>query len=125
MSLVNDVNSLKFKISDKKFVTNVVQELISACLNNADYFSTDNSDIGSRFYESFKKIIDLVKSSCDVVNEIEKFAISYDFDGTTPGSGYRSFVYIHESALLHTHKLCRFVTENRESWFFRKYEYMR
>lgn len=124
MSLV-DVDSLKFKISDKKFVDNIVQELISACLNNADYFSTDNSDIGSRFFESFKKIIDLVKSSCVVVNEIEKFAVLYDFDESTPGSGYRSFVYNHESALLHTLKLCRYIIENRESWFFRKYEYMR
>jgi hormone-sensitive lipase len=120
-----DVESLKFKISDKKFVENVVQELISACVNNADYFSTDNSDIGSRFYESFKKIIDLVKSSFDVVNEIEKFVGLYDFDDSTPGSGYRSFVYIHEAALLHTHRICVHIIENRESWFFRKHEYVR
>lgn len=120
-----DVGSLKFKISDKSSVENLVQELISACVNNADYFSTDNSDIGSRFHDNFKKIIDLIKTSLVVVNEIETFAGSYDFDENTPGSGYRSFVYIHEAALRHTHKLSTQVINNRDSWFFRKHDLVR
>lgn len=127
MSPLNDVYGLKFKVSDRNLVENVMHNLISACRNNEDYFSSkDNSRADkSEFDGLFRKICDLVESSMKTVKKIEKFAGLYDFDEQTPGNGYWSFVFIYEAAMSHTLSVCEDLVKKRDSWRFQRRSYVK
>lgn len=125
MGTQNDDSSLKFKIPDKHFVENVIHDLLSACRNNADYFSHDNSDGRSGFDGIFRKLSERVESSVITVRKIEGFAGLYDFDEKSPGNGYWSFVFIYEAALIHARRVCVDVIDKRDSWFFRRNVYVK
>lgn len=117
MSTLNDVSSLKFKVSDRISDDILIDDLISACRNNADYYSSDKS---SDFAGVFIQISDLVKSSVVTVRKIVSFAGLFDFDEATPGNGYWSFVFLYEAALNHSLQVCEVIIQNRDSWLFRR-----
>lgn len=60
-----------------------------------------------------------------LITEIEEFMAEYDFDASTPGNGFRSFLMVFESAVHHSMKLSKYVTENRSGLLFRTNIYMK
>jgi Hormone-sensitive lipase (HSL) N-terminus len=71
--------------------------------------------------ETFKSLVDNVAETRLIVQEIQGFAGNYDLDATTtPGNGYRSFVYIVEKAAENTLKVVESLIKNRGRIFFRK-----
>lgn len=109
--------------SDEKY--SIVDELIRGCVSNAAFYDTDKTLIGSKMHAIFNKAAEFLKKLLPVTKSIEDFAGIYDFDEETPGNGYRSFVHIFNSAVIHTEKICKYVTVNRGNLLFRKSAYLK
>lgn len=101
----------------------VWEALKSIIFNNIDYYKTDDSANGLKMHAALLGIIDLVDEARPLVVEIESICKLYDFDDATPGNGYRSFIKIFDSAINHTFKIVKYVTESRSSLLFRKNTY--
>lgn len=99
------------------------EALKSIVCNNIDYYKSDESMNGLKLHGAFLGIIDNLDEAQPLIQEIEFFCKSYDFDATTPGNGYRSFIKIFDCAINHTLKIVKYVTENRSSLLFRKNNY--
>lgn len=54
------------------------------------------------------------------VEQIQEFVADYDLDAHTPGSGYRSFIYIVEKAAEKIEKIVKNILKNRQKVFFRR-----
>lgn len=50
---------------------------------------------------------------------------TYDFDESTPGNGYRSFVVFVQACFKHALELCNYVAVNKDSIIFRKGIYVK
>lgn len=72
---------------------------------------------------SYKLLIEIVSKSNPIFKKIDAFAPQYDFDETSPGNGYRSFVYVYEKAVERTLNLCEIIQEKRSGFFYRKCYY--
>jgi hormone-sensitive lipase len=101
----------------------VWEALKSIILNNIDYYKSDESNNGIKIHGAFLGIIDSIDEGRPLIVEIESFYKLYDFDDVTPGNGYRSFIKIFESAINHTLKIVKYVTESRSKILFRKTTY--
>ena len=101
----------------------VWEALKSIIFNNIDYYKSDDSANGLKIHGALLGIIDLIEEARPLVVEIESIYKLYDFDDVTPGNGYRSFIKIFESAINHTFKIVKYVTESRSSLLFRKNTY--
>lgn len=119
--------NVNFKISEEvtKRKYESVNELIRMCQINIDYYKSDKSFVGSRMCSNFEKIVELLNVSVPIIREIDSFAHLYDYDEHTPGNGYRSFIFIFDSALQYSIKICQYITENRASLLFRKSLYLK
>lgn len=95
-----------------------ISELINVVNDNLEFFKNDKS--GQIFCESFRSLLEIVTQIIPIIENIESFASEYDFDEKTPGNGYRSFVYLVESAVRRVLKICEHVRNKRENIFFRK-----
>lgn len=95
------------------------------CKNNVEYFSTDDTENGLRLHHAFVSLIDHLEVARNYVTEIKEFAHEYDFDETTPGNGYRSFLLVVRSCITHSLKLSSYIMQNRSSLLFRKSMYMK
>jgi hormone-sensitive lipase len=124
MSFSDGVN---FKISKsmmtKKYES--VNELVGICGENFNYYQNDKTFVGSRMCSNFEKLKEFLQKSVPVIKEIETFAHTYDFDDETPGNGYRSFIFIYESAVDYSMKVCHYINDNRRSLLFRKSLYQK
>jgi len=119
----DEIDSAIRKATEEKYV--IINGLIDMSVSNVEYYSLDQSSLGVKLHAIFKKLIDVLNKSVPVIREIESFAAEYDFDAMTPANGYRSFVYIFNSAVKHTEKICKYITDNRASLLFRKSSYMK
>lgn len=108
---------------DEKY--EIIQELIKMCASNVDFYKADQSSVGVKLTSAFSKVAEMLEKSVPVIKEIESFAGLYDFDEKIQANGYRSFVYIFNCAVIHTEKICRYITESRASLLFRKSLYMK
>lgn len=117
------LNSAITNGADEKYY--IVDGLIRMSVSNAEFYQHDQSSVGVKLHAIFEKIVDFLEKSLPVIQQIEGFAGQYDFDQHTRGNGYRSFVYIFDSAAKHTEKICQYITENRGNLLFRKSSYMR
>ncbi|XP_075976772.1 hormone-sensitive lipase isoform X2 [Anticarsia gemmatalis] len=96
------------------------EALKDSCQNNATYFQPDDSENGQRLYQGFMTLIDHVDTVWPLVDHVRKVAPQYDFDAVSPGNGYRSFVSVVDSCVLHGLKLSRQVNTSRDALLFRK-----
>ncbi|XP_047533737.1 hormone-sensitive lipase isoform X8 [Vanessa atalanta] len=96
------------------------EALKDSCQNNATYFHPDDSENGQRLYQGFMTLIDHIDTVWPLVDHVRKVAPSYDFDAKSPGNGYRSFVSVVDSCVLHGLKLSRQVCTGRDALLFRK-----
>lgn len=95
------------------------------CHNNAQFFKTHDNETGLRLHGAFLALIDHVEAVKPAVDFIRRAAASFDFDESTPGNGYASFVSVVDACIRHGVKLCKQVCINRDSFFFRASYYMR
>ncbi|XP_022826508.1 hormone-sensitive lipase [Spodoptera litura] len=96
------------------------EALKDSCQNNATYFQPDDSENGQRLYQGFMTLMDHVDTVWPLVDHVRKVAPQYDFDSKSPGNGYRSFVSVVDSCVLHGLKLSRQVNTSRDALLFRK-----
>lgn len=120
---VTELNSTIRNDADQKYY--IIDELIRMSVSNVEFYKSDRSFVGLKMHASFAKAIEFLEKSVMVTKKIENFAADYDFDGDTPGNGYRSFIHIFTAAVKHTEKICKYVTENRGYLLFRKSVYMK
>lgn len=96
------------------------EALKDSCHNNATFFQPDDSENGQRLYQGFMTLIDHIDTVWPLVDHVRKVAPLYDFDASSPGNGYRSFVSVVDSCVLHGLKLSRQVCTGRDALLFRK-----
>ncbi|KOB68682.1 putative hormone-sensitive lipase, partial [Operophtera brumata] len=96
------------------------EALKDSCQNNATYFQPDDSENGQRLYQGFMTLMDHIDTVWPLVDHVRKVAPLYDFDSKSPGNGYRSFVSVVDSCVLHGLKLSRQVCTGRDALLFRK-----
>lgn len=99
------------------------EALKSIICNNIDFFKSDESTNGLKLHGAFLGIIDQVDEARPLYQEVQSFCKLYDFDEKLKGNGYRSFLKIFDSAINHTFKITKYVTENRSGLLFRKGSY--
>lgn len=120
-------DEIKFRINEsvsaKKYEK--VDELIKLCVNNDEFYRHDKSFAGSRMCIAFEKLNDNLEKSSPIIREVESFAHLYDYDESTPGNGYRSFIFIFDAALDYSMKVCQYINDNRGSLLFRKSVYIK
>ena len=108
-------------VCENNFV--MYEALKSIIFNNIDFFKNDESTNGLKLHGAFLGIIDLIDEAQPLYKEVEGFCKIYDFDERLKANGYRSFLKIFDSAINHTLKILKYVTENRSSLLFRKNAY--
>jgi hormone-sensitive lipase len=123
----DNTNVINSTISESNAINvcDTVIELTKLCQNNENFFKNDKTVAGSRILIAFERLKEFLGLSMPVVKEIESFAHTYDYDAKTPGNGYRSFIFIYESALEYSMRVCKYITENRGSLLFRKSLYLK
>lgn len=95
------------------------------CINNANYFETDDSENGQRLHGAYIGLIDHLANARNYVTKIRTFVHEYDFNENVPGNGYRSFLLVVRSCINHGIKLSSYVMQHRSSILFRKSMYMK
>lgn len=88
-----------------------------------DSFKSDPRRL--ELYKITQSVEESVKNLKLVSKEIESFAGNYDLDESSPGNGYRSFVYIVEKATEKTLAVCGKIHDNHTKFFFREKFYER
>lgn len=99
-------------------------QLITVCKDNRQYFESDKSEMGHRFFNQFESMIDHLAAARRYVSEFKGFMHQYDFDDQTPGNGYRSLVNCVHSAIEYCIKVCKYIAKNRKSFLFRRSVYI-
>lgn len=113
-------NGSKDSIENTSSLYAMYDVLKELCQNNADYFKTDDSELGKKLEVSFESLYASINAVAPLVDEIRKAAVQYDFDKDTPGNGYHSFVTVVDAFIVYGVKICRQICVNRSSYFFRK-----
>ena len=94
-------------------------KLLDLINNNVEFFNNDN-----QLKNSLRLLNQSFHNVAVSASEVKKFAHLYDFDKSTPGNGYRSFLSVFYSAVNHlTELLCK-ITANREKYLFNKATYV-
>jgi hormone-sensitive lipase len=106
-------------------IHNVMDALISLCESNAEVFRLDDSESGQRLSAAFYAMTDHISTLRPLIEQVRAVAPSYDFDSNTPGNGYRSFVTIVDSFIIHGMGLARKVEASKKNIFFRKTIFMK
>lgn len=124
---VKSNDEINFKINQtiegKKY--DKIQDLIKLCEVNENFYKNDKTFAGTRMYMAFEKLNENLIKAEPVLREVDGFAYTYDYDESTPGNGYRSFIFIFESALDYSMKTCQYINDNRGSLLFRKSNYLK
>lgn len=102
----------------------MINELRKSILENTEYYRRAKVD-KLRFRQSLHVLLATVDRISDVSKTINDFAFEYDLDDKTKGNGHHSFVYVCDKAIERTAKICRDITERRESFFFRLSSYQK
>lgn len=118
---------INFQISESTTVRKYEKayELIKLCMSNVEFYKQDQTVTGSRMTAAFEKLHDYLVKAVPVTRVIDSFAHIYDYDESTPGNGFRSFMFIFEAALDYSVKTCQYINENRGSLLFRKSVYLK
>lgn len=98
-----------------------VDRLKDLCVNNANYFSKDSSENGQRIYISCRAMTDATDLMWPKILMINNDATLFDFDESTPGNGYRSFLQVIQLAMNLSLNVNEKVLQKRDSVLFRKH----
>lgn len=95
-------------------------DLSEIVLNNLEYFQRAEVKSGQRLHQLFQHLSEVLEKIKPIITKFELFVKDYDFNDATPGNGYRSFLFVLDSAVKCSLRNCVNVKENREKFFFRK-----
>lgn len=98
-------------------------QLMKVCENNREYFNKGKGQLEAQMSENFRRIQEFLKQLELLIKELESFAGEYDFDESTPGNGYRSFIFIFDAAVKYVERVSTCVVEKRGKLLFRKSSY--
>ncbi|XP_062134093.1 hormone-sensitive lipase isoform X2 [Drosophila sulfurigaster albostrigata] len=101
------------------------QKLYCDCRELAAYFAKDQSEYGQRLHAAHIAWQDFIVLANRLVMQIDAFAHEYDLDASTPGNGYRSFIYVTNACIAHGRSICQQLHATRATLFFRKKFYMK
>ncbi|KAM8713679.1 hypothetical protein ACLKA7_013925 [Drosophila subpalustris] len=100
-------------------------KLYGDCREHAAYFAKDPTEYGQRLHAAHIAWQDFIVLANRLVLQIDAFAHEYDFDESTPGNGYRSFIYVTNACISHGRSICQQLLTTRDTLFFRKKFYMK
>lgn len=100
-------------------------KLYRDCQVHAEYFAKDHTEYGQRLHAAHIAWQDFIVLANRLVLQIDAFAHEYDFDASTPGNGYRSFIYVTNACINHGSNICLQLLATRSTLFFRKKFYMK
>lgn len=100
-------------------------KLYGDCREQAAYFAKDPTEYGQRLHAAHIAWQDFIVLANRLVLQIDAFAHEYDFDESTPGNGYRSFIYVTNACISHGRSICQQLLATRATLFFRKKFYMK
>lgn len=124
---VKSDDEIKFQINKtiegKKYEK--IRDLMEICVSNEKFYKNDKSFAGTRMYMAFEKVNENLIKAEPILREVDSFVHLYDYDESTPGNGYRSFIFIFEAALDYSMKTCQYINDNRGSLLFRKSTYLK
>lgn len=103
----------------------VYDELVEICQDNCQYFESDGSEMGQRFYDQFNCLLNQIAAARQYVTEFNGFAHEYDFDDRTPGNGYRSLVKVMHAAIEYCIRISSYIAKNRRYLLFRRSVYIK
>ena len=92
---------------------------------NADYFCDCPGANNERFFNAFYQLFQHLGPVASGVERLLSIASLFDYDSTTPGNGYRSFIKVIHKCCLRILALSRYITVYRESYLFRAKHYSR
>uniref|UniRef100_A0A1I8PMQ6 Hormone-sensitive lipase n=1 Tax=Stomoxys calcitrans TaxID=35570 RepID=A0A1I8PMQ6_STOCA len=101
------------------------RELLLVCQEQALHFKDDVTEKGQRLQAALVVWQDFIIMSDGLVRQIETFASNYDFDESTPGNGYRSFISVADSCIDYGLTICKNLSNSKSTLFFRKKSYMK
>ncbi|ALC41362.1 CG11055 [Drosophila busckii] len=101
------------------------KQLYENCHEHAAYFVKDNTEYGQRLHAAHIAWQDFIVLANRLVLQIESFAHEYDLDASTPGNGYRSFIYVTNACITHGRNICQQLLSTRGTLFFRKKFYVK
>lgn len=96
----------------------MTDKLIRLSLDNQKFFQSSKN--GVKFVEASNTIIKTLVKLEPLVDEVRSFAGNYDFDKQTPGNGYRSFVFLVDTAVKKTWNVSKKIHHKRKNFFFCK-----
>lgn len=106
-------------------IHNMMETLTTLCHENGEAFRLDDGESGQRLSAAFFAITDHIATLIPLVDQVRDVSPKYDFDADTPFNGYRSFISIVETFVIHAVKLTREVGTSKNNIFFRKSVYMK
>lgn len=100
--------------------TSSYDKLTELCKENVIYFTNNERNGSPAIANSFEQLFENIGCIKPLVNELRNVCHLYDFDPSTPGNGYRSYVTVVDLFIDHCIKICNQMAANRDSFFFRK-----
>lgn len=97
----------------------------NAASDNLVFFKNDESETGQKMSEYLGTILDSVESLVSLVENVEEKSHLYDFSEEVKGNGYTSWLKNADIVVNRTLRILEEVTSRRNTYFFRKYHYLK
>ncbi|XP_029176353.1 hormone-sensitive lipase-like isoform X2 [Nylanderia fulva] len=118
MSPVNHHDN--FDRSSENLKSSQWNDLRNLCNVSVEYFTSHRHKNSDRIKAALLVILQQLDELQPIYNEIVKFAPCFDFDETTPGNGYRSFLLMIDKSIVHSEQVCQKMYRQKDSLLFRE-----
>ncbi|XP_029176344.1 hormone-sensitive lipase-like [Nylanderia fulva] len=95
-------------------------DLRKLCNVSVEYFTSHRHKNSDRIKAALLVILQQLDELQPIYDEIVKFAPCFDFDETTPGNGYRSFLLMIDKSIVHSEQVCQKMYRQKDSLLFRE-----
>ena len=102
-----------------------LQKLRDLVIDSVKYFEARNSIGARRFCEAFQAFLLQLNHVGEKVPILQPISVEFDFNESTPGNGYRSFLRVVDRAISRCMSLCQKIKAKRSSRLFKKSHYIR
>ncbi|XP_014288475.1 hormone-sensitive lipase [Halyomorpha halys] len=116
------------KIDDNNTVitpSNNYDAVRNSASDNLVFFKNDKSETGQKISAYLSTILDSVESLVPLMKNVEEKSHLYDFSEQVKGNGYTSWLKNAEVVVNRTLRILEEVTSRRNTYFFRKYHYLK
>ncbi|XP_029176350.1 hormone-sensitive lipase-like isoform X2 [Nylanderia fulva] len=95
-------------------------DLRKLCHVSVEYFTSHRLKNSDRIKAALLVILQQLDELQPLYNEIAKYVSCFDFDETTPGNGYRSFLLMIDKSIVHSEQVCQKMYRQKDSLLFRE-----